>query len=390
MSKLWEKTKKAGHNVGHSVTNVVSGPKHRTKDEHFNELTHKLEEHRKRLEALQKDVTAFLSSTEAMIAAIESVSLASLALTSTPGNLKYLCEQEIATLKKIREDKKEHLEPQMHEQFVKPLVAYLNQYRELHSRVHERNKRKDDMDKLKEKRDKLSEKNDPKAGDTNPKYNVARQSYDDLNDELIKEMPLLMEDTEKFLAPLVALFIKNKTTFIQAMSAHMASEAQSLDLSVAHVPQVNEVISAKPNSAMTRQYQPQASSYQYQADPSPVTQAGPSPRAMGGTSPRTSSSYGAPSQPVPQPYAAYPPAGPSPRGSGYGPNVPARASSQAPVPPPRAPQAKALWDFQGQPGELTFKAGDTITIHSSQGDWWQGEIPGRGRGAFPGNYVQML
>jgi len=35
-------------------------------------------------------------------------------------------------------------------------------------------------------------------------------------------------------------------------------------------------------------------------------------------------------------------------------------------------------------------AGEIINVQSSQGDWWQGEIPGRGSGSFPGNYVQMI
>lgn len=380
--------------MGHSVSNAVTGPKHRTKDEHFNEITHKFEEQRKRLEALQKDVSGFLASAEAMLSAIESVALASLALTTGPGPLKILCEAEIQTVKRIREDKKNHLEPQMHDQFVRPLQGYLTQYKELHGRVAERNKRKDEMDKLKEKRDKLQEKNDAKGNEIVPKYDVAKQSYEDLNDELIKDMPLLVEDSEKFFAPLVALFIVNKSHFLQAMNNHSVEESHQLDLSNAHVPQVSEVITQKNNSAMTRQYQAHASSY---SNPPPADHnsgyPSTSPRPTMSTSPRTSGYGTAPQPQGAQPYGQPQPTqgGPSPRSSGLAPpHVPERRTSNPPVPPPRIPQARALWDFNGQAGELSFRAGEIITVLSREGDWWQGEIVGRGHGKFPGNYVQML
>jgi len=54
-------------------------------------------------------------------------------------------------------------------------------------------------------------------------------------------------------------------------------------------------------------------------------------------------------------------------------------------------KAKALYKFTGEiPTELSFNAGDIITIHnSSHPDWWQGELNGR-HGELPANYVQLL
>ncbi|NXI64866.1 SH3Y1 protein, partial [Anseranas semipalmata] len=55
-------------------------------------------------------------------------------------------------------------------------------------------------------------------------------------------------------------------------------------------------------------------------------------------------------------------------------------------------EVTALYSFEGQqPGDLTFKAGDKITVTtktSSQFDWWEGKVEGQ-TGIFPANYVTM-
>ncbi|NWW71021.1 SH3Y1 protein, partial [Climacteris rufus] len=55
-------------------------------------------------------------------------------------------------------------------------------------------------------------------------------------------------------------------------------------------------------------------------------------------------------------------------------------------------EVTALYSFEGQqPGDLTFKAGDKITVTTktnSQFDWWEGRI-GEQTGIFPANYVAI-
>ncbi|NXE14446.1 SH3Y1 protein, partial [Lophotis ruficrista] len=55
-------------------------------------------------------------------------------------------------------------------------------------------------------------------------------------------------------------------------------------------------------------------------------------------------------------------------------------------------EVTALYSFEGQqPGDLTFKAGDKITVTTktdSQFDWWEGRIGGQ-TGIFPANYVAI-
>ncbi|NWV48154.1 SH3Y1 protein, partial [Daphoenositta chrysoptera] len=55
-------------------------------------------------------------------------------------------------------------------------------------------------------------------------------------------------------------------------------------------------------------------------------------------------------------------------------------------------EVTALYSFEGQqPGDLTFKAGDKITVTTktnSQFDWWEGTTGGK-TGIFPANYVAI-
>ena len=53
---------------------------------------------------------------------------------------------------------------------------------------------------------------------------------------------------------------------------------------------------------------------------------------------------------------------------------------------------EALYDWNAvQPGDLTMKKGDVITVTRRQeGDgWWEGELNAE-RGYFPSNYVKVV
>jgi hypothetical protein len=70
-----------------------------------------------------------------------------------------------------------------------------------------------------------------------------------------------------------------------------------------------------------------------------------------------------------------------------------RSSTLRKVPPPKPAKnvrtCIALYDFQGeQPGDLSFKKGDTICISSQNGEWFEGSCHGS-RGSFPANYVRV-
>lgn len=63
-------------------------------------------------------------------------------------------------------------------------------------------------------------------------------------------------------------------------------------------------------------------------------------------------------------------------------------------PPPAVPassaRARANYAFTaGSQEELSFNAGEILTIHQRNGDWWMAELNGR-RGLIPSNYVALI
>ncbi|KAJ3239347.1 Unconventional myosin-Ie [Chytriomyces hyalinus] len=76
-------------------------------------------------------------------------------------------------------------------------------------------------------------------------------------------------------------------------------------------------------------------------------------------------------------------------------NLAAAAAAKKKPPPPlppakKLPQCKALYDYDAtEADELSFKAGDIITIVSKDEGWWTGNLRGQ-KGLFPANYTEMI
>jgi len=138
----------------------------------------------------------------------------------------------------------------------------------------------------------------------------------------------------------------------------------------------------------------------------PVPGAAPVGGAVSAPSgPQSSASITRPQAGVSQPIGQAPRANPTtvaaaapvvaqPAAGGYGTQqYPQQAYTQAayaaPVQAPTTVKCQGLYRFDGQDAtELSFNAGDIITVLRQGGDWWEGEINGR-RGLFPSNYVRL-
>ncbi|KAJ3141915.1 Unconventional myosin-Ie [Physocladia obscura] len=69
----------------------------------------------------------------------------------------------------------------------------------------------------------------------------------------------------------------------------------------------------------------------------------------------------------------------------------AKKKPPPPIPPAKKlPQCRALYDYNAtEADELTFKAGDIITIVSKDDGWWTGNLRGQ-KGLFPANYTETI
>eukprot|EP00012_Vannella_robusta_P002080 CAMPEP_0206190296 /NCGR_PEP_ID=MMETSP0166-20121206/4669_1 /ASSEMBLY_ACC=CAM_ASM_000260 /TAXON_ID=95228 /ORGANISM="Vannella robusta, Strain DIVA3 518/3/11/1/6" /LENGTH=343 /DNA_ID=CAMNT_0053606355 /DNA_START=599 /DNA_END=1630 /DNA_ORIENTATION=- len=255
------------------------------------------------------------------------------------------------------------MEQHYNEMFHLPLNQYLGQYKIMEERINERNTRLVDMDRYNADLKMLMSK-----PDTDPtRLQIAKEKaeyksreYNDLNEELVRDIPALLRDRSRFFDGLFANLVRGKAQYF-------AEAAKTMGLMSPHLAQVNR------SGASTRPF--------VITEPSRSSHAG---------------SVSLPAGSAPSPHSSQAPApapGPSFSQTQMQSQVPPRAmpqAQQAAAPAPGTRQAKALFPFSGQDNtEISFQPGQTVTVISQSGDWWVGEVNGA-RGYFPSNYVQLM
>jgi hypothetical protein len=218
------------------------------------------------------------------------------------------------------------------------------------------------------------------------KFNAAKENYLNLNDELLKDIPLLIDDRVPFFEPCMAAlathlghYYENCRTIVGDLSQSVAKVDRS---GVLDHPRITTPVEAS------------AATHKISVAKGEITSVNSTRRnttALTSTEVNNAFEKEA-STPQPQPSQAQA----KQRTATVGPTAnppmanPNAARKQPPIPPSKTVKAKALYDFAAQEhNELAFRVGDVLTILNQNGDWWEGELNGR-RGLIPGNYVQLL
>jgi len=348
---------------------VKLGKAEETVDIQFSQENEKFTNHYRAIKKIKKDTAQFLQTLRdlAVLQATIADDLYQMYETKASNYNATLKNQDIA---KLLDAARLAFDEQVRKDFLDPTSKYLGQFKETKGRIAERNTRKVDMDRYGRDLRILQEKatNQAKISISQQKYDAAISNYNQLNDELLQDLPRLYEDRIPFFDPLLA-------TYTIGMAEYYRSCAKSSSEIMNLVQQIDRQAIHNHQRVVTPA---EASSAKFKATVGTVNPAKAYPGATSDENP-----YSHASAPL-EPSAPHHPMPSHP--------APANPGRQSPVAPSRIalPKAKAVYDFNpAEANELGFRVGDVIMIHKQTGDWWEGELNGK-KGLLPSNYVQLL
>lgn len=333
----------------------------RTEDKDFKSLLVDLDDCKKGLDRIGGHVAGYASAELQLLQAQKKLGDDMMTNFLEPNTAEgNLVRDNIAMIDKMLLQK-QRLDDTMRREFLDPINKYKAQYREIEERIRERKRRLDEMDKLTDDVKKYTKNSDARLNATQKKLDATTVAYEELNAELMEDIPKLIRDKELYFHPLVAVLLDAQFEFYSTMSEQLSAlreRTAQIDRKSIHTHPT--VITPRNQSCAHKSYSVFGS-----ASAAPAAAAA----AAGGSS---------------NPYAA-PAAAPM---GGAAPSLPGR-----PGLPPRGPavvRGRGQWDFTTNvPEELPFRAGDVLTILEQSGDWWKAELNGR-VGLIPANYIQLM
>jgi len=362
---------------------VKLGKAEETIDIQFNQEFDRFVLHRANIKKIKKD-------TIQMLQLMRDLSVQQCALADTLGQMfdarsaNYSLTLKTQDISKQLDHGRTTFDDVMKKDFLDPMSKYLGQFKECKLRIEERRARLIDMDRYGRDLRSLQEKatGGQKTQIAEQKYDAAATNYHNLNDELLQDLPRLFDDRISFFDPLLATYGVGLAEYyrhcaqtsgdIVNLARHINRDAIHSHTRVTTSPEASAAAHKVSVGAATSTTNYRAStqvSSQHYEEPNrtqmsqPVVQQDPFVDQNSG--------------PFQDPNQRYP-----------------SVNSQQPrksVPTlPSHKQARAMFDFVAQEvNELPFKTGDIITIHNTNGDWWEGEMNGK-RGLLPSNYVQLI
>jgi len=317
---------------------------------------------KKKIDAITKDIIGFLSAVDALLNSQEKAAEHLRALFPDDSNsyTNSLILAQLNVIDKLKEEKKK-LETDIDRDFQAPIHSYLAQYREIEDRIAERKRRRTKMDEINDKVDKYKEKGDNRYDSEELKLKYAREGYDELNEELMNDIPKLLDDSDKFFTPLMQNIIYIQSQFWALMANFGENLVKETNVTSSQPIEVTLIITSRDKSSVVRTYSSMSNPYEQQQNKN-------NPYLKQGVS--TGQGQG--------------------QGQGQGSNNPL-----PPLPPlpgrSSTPGVKAegMWDFVAQnQNELSFAKGDSLNILEQNGEWWKAEKNGI-IGLVPSNYVQL-
>jgi len=234
----------------------------------------------------------------------------------------------------------------------------------MEDRIAERKRRRLKMDEINDKVDKFKEKGDIRYDSEELKLKYAKEGYDELNQELMDDIPKLLSDSDKFFTPLMQNIIFIQSNFWILMSNFGERLVKETNVTSSQTIDVEQIITPRDKSSVVRTYSSMSNPFEQQQNKNnPYLKQGTGTGTGTNTNTKNTQTEGS-NNPLPP----LPP-------------LPGRPSTGV--------KAEGMWDFVAQSqSELSFSKGDSLTILEQNGDWWKAEKDGR-TGLIPSNYVQL-
>lgn len=278
--------------------------------------------------------------------------------------------------------------------------SYIIQYTELERRMDERHSRLTHADKVNKEYRHMEHKSTANASLKTDDYSrnskIFRDSYEILNTELKQDMYNVLNDRTRFLEVLYPLIADAQVKYISGIYSSCSTiTGTAMTVNIEAARNYPHCITPNNVSAMFSKGNPSQSIIQTSTIQSTNAYM-PNQTTSALNQEKVQTTYTA-SQAVSTQYQSH-----STTQQQYSQQLPHNFTtapiqqqpiSKRPLPVPKTrpipTQAIALYNFTARdPNELSFAAGDSISILNQTGDWWDAELNGK-RGTVPSNYVQL-
>lgn len=394
------------------------GKAEETVDEHFNSLKTKMVDQDRRLQKLGVDLEKYLEALKVMCDAQKTLAEDIDGFFDEPE----LSAKNNSLVKDINYSRIA-LDESIHVTFTSSLKRYCSQFPKISERIREREKRKLDMDRYVREVKTLSDKNSKDTEKLNrleQKLKIARKGYQNINEELLKDIPHLYDDRLDFVNHLLAFILKGQTEFFQSIAEKIAVLSPELEqYDTNNLLEYPFAITPDNESAYYNYVPPSLAKAGFKEEKNKPRSLSVEKEEKLDISEESESKDLKSSLPDPFPTKTDS-SHSSNRGSftneepneenkltkeesssivqsEFPPTV--QNDDEAPSrPPPKPPKeetiqpfkAKALFDFEkNEENELNFKENDILLILKAKGHWWLAELNGQ-RGMIPSNYVEKL
>jgi len=343
MSSLSRKTQQLKEKMGKSDA--------ATKDIPYSNAKMQMEQDYKKLKLMLSQIQK-VAETYAVIQSLQSqLCLEFLDLYTENGPLRPTMENYDELVKQY-DTSRANFASTLENDILNPLKVYLEQFKEIKKRCDELNSRRLDMDRYNEKRIQMTEKttgSKEKLPEIEHKFRLAKELYEQLLAELMKDLAALHDDIYSAVSPIFASFVRAHSAFLDETTSSLSTLPPKVaNVDVQAFQSHQSVITPKELSVLTA--------------PPPNVSAQPAPEAD------NTAAHSASSRPVP-------------------PQPPARPPKPS---APSMPRARGLYNFTASDNtELSFNKGDVLEILEQNGDWWMAELNGQ-KGQIPANYVQLM